>query len=125
MVVTREQIVQWLETTAAVMAENKAYLTDLDSPIGDADHGINMDRGFRNVLEKLPEVADKDIGNIFKTKTVFLSLIFKLLLILANSLVLGASKLKSSRIISPSSFALYDNADFLANFLSFLFNLES
>jgi dihydroxyacetone kinase-like protein len=49
------------------MAENKAYLTDLDSPIGDADHGINMDRGFRNVLEKLPEVADKDIGNIFKT----------------------------------------------------------
>jgi dihydroxyacetone kinase-like protein len=67
MVVTRDQIVQWLATTAAVMKENKAYLTDLDSPIGDADHGINMDRGFRNVLEKLPDVADKDIGNILKT----------------------------------------------------------
>lgn len=67
MTVTRDQVVQWLETTAAVMTENKAYLTKLDSPIGDADHGINMDRGFRKVLEKLPGVADKDIGNILKT----------------------------------------------------------
>jgi dihydroxyacetone kinase-like protein len=60
-------MVQWLENTAAVMKENKQYLTQLDSPIGDADHGINMDRGFRKVLEKLPSVADKDIGNILKT----------------------------------------------------------
>lgn len=67
MVVTRDQMVQWLENTAAVMKENKQYLTQLDSPIGDADHGINMDRGFRKVLEKLPGVADKDIGNILKT----------------------------------------------------------
>lgn len=67
MVVTRDQMVKWLENTAAIMKENKEYLTQLDSPIGDADHGINMDRGFRKVLEKLPSVADKDIGNILKT----------------------------------------------------------
>lgn len=67
MTVTRDQIVKWLELTAAVMHENKDYLTQLDSPIGDADHGINMNRGFRKVLEKLPSVADKDIGNILKT----------------------------------------------------------
>lgn len=67
MVVTRDQIVKWLDNTAAVMKENKEYLTQLDSPIGDADHGINMDRGFRKVLEKLPSVADKDIGNVLKT----------------------------------------------------------
>lgn len=67
MTVTRDQVVKWLEQTAAVMNENRAYLTQLDSPIGDADHGINMDRGFRKVLEKLPGVADKDIGNILKT----------------------------------------------------------
>ncbi len=67
MTVTRDQVVKWLELTAAVMNENKAYLTQLDSPIGDADHGNNMDRGFRKVLEKLPGVADKDIGNILKT----------------------------------------------------------
>ena len=67
MVVTREQIIQWLDDLANVLKENKAYLTQLDSPIGDADHGINMDRGFKKVLEKLPDMADKDIGNILKT----------------------------------------------------------
>lgn len=67
MVLTRDQIIQWLDETADVLAENKAYLTELDSPIGDADHGINMDRGFKKVKEKLPSVADKDIGNILKT----------------------------------------------------------
>jgi len=65
--VTKEQIVRWLEATAAVLQENKDYLTQLDSAIGDADHGTNMDRGFKKVAEKLPTVADKDIGNILKT----------------------------------------------------------
>lgn len=64
--VTKEQIVRWLESTAVVLSENKSYLTDLDSAIGDADHGTNMDRGFKKVAEKLPSVADKDIGNILK-----------------------------------------------------------
>lgn len=67
MTVSKNQIVQWLENTAAVLAENKEYLTELDAAIGDADHGINMDRGFRKVMEKLPTVADKDIGSILKT----------------------------------------------------------
>ena len=67
MSLTRDQIVQWLETYANVLLENKEYLTQLDAAIGDADHGINMARGFTKVLEKLPSVADKDIGNIMKT----------------------------------------------------------
>jgi dihydroxyacetone kinase-like protein len=67
MTVSKNQIVQWLEKTAEVLGENKEYLTELDAAIGDADHGINMDRGFRKVMEKLPSVADKDIGNILKT----------------------------------------------------------
>ena len=67
MTVTKQQVVQWLEHTAAVLNDNKDYLTQLDSPIGDADHGINMSRGFKAVLDRLPSVADKDIGNILKT----------------------------------------------------------
>jgi len=66
MKVDRDQIVAMIEEMAAVVAQNKEFLTELDSAIGDADHGINMDRGFRKVLEKLPSVADKDIGTIFK-----------------------------------------------------------
>lgn len=67
MTVTKDQIVQWLEKTAVVLNQNRDYLTQLDSAIGDADHGSNMDRGFKKVVEKLPTVADKDIGNILKT----------------------------------------------------------
>ena len=40
--------------------ENKDFLTDLDREIGDADHGVNMARGFHAVVEKIP----KDDGNI-------------------------------------------------------------
>ena len=64
---TRDQIVQWLNNLHEVLIENKEYLTELDSAIGDADHGINMKRGFDKVTDKLPSVADKDIGSIMKT----------------------------------------------------------
>ena len=67
MAVTKQHIVQWLEHTAVVLNDNKEYLSQLDSSIGDADHGINMSRGFKAVLDRLPSVADKDIGNILKT----------------------------------------------------------
>jgi dihydroxyacetone kinase-like protein len=49
------------------MALNKDYLTQLDSAIGDGDHGANMDRGFQAVLATLPTVTATDIGTIFKT----------------------------------------------------------
>ncbi|MEY7207926.1 hypothetical protein AB9C19_25425, partial [Escherichia coli] len=32
------------------------YLTGLDREIGDADHGLNMNRGFSKVVEKLPAI---------------------------------------------------------------------
>ncbi|MCB0120840.1 MAG: dihydroxyacetone kinase subunit L, partial [Caldilineaceae bacterium] len=66
MTLTKSQIITWLEQSAQVLDENKAYLTELDSPIGDADHGTNIARGFKTMIEKLPTVADKDIGAIFK-----------------------------------------------------------
>ncbi|MFF2652518.1 dihydroxyacetone kinase subunit DhaL [Streptomyces sp. NPDC058045] len=48
---------RWMTATAAAMDREAARLTALDSPIGDADHGTNMQRGFRAVrttLEKEP-----------------------------------------------------------------------
>ncbi len=67
MTISKQHIVQWLENTAAVLNQNKEYLIQLDSPIGDADHGTNMSRGFNKVVEKLPDVVDKDIETILKT----------------------------------------------------------
>ena len=51
---TNEDNLRWLKRIAEVLHENDAYLTQLDSPIGDADHGINMDRGFKEVRHSVP-----------------------------------------------------------------------
>ena len=67
MTINRDDVLEWIKTYANVIHENKAYLTELDAAIGDADHGANMDRGFQAVMGKIPELADKDIGTIFKT----------------------------------------------------------
>ena len=52
------QVYDWIRAFAAVIAENKEYLTELDSAIGDADHGINMNRGMQAVLAKLEGEAE-------------------------------------------------------------------
>jgi len=67
MPVYRDDVVAWIKAVAGMIAKNSSYLTELDSAIGDADHGANMERGFKAVINKLPEVGDKDIGTIFKT----------------------------------------------------------
>jgi phosphoenolpyruvate---glycerone phosphotransferase subunit DhaL len=64
MQITSAQIVRFIEGAAATISEQRDYLTQLDSPIGDADHGTNMHRGFSAVAAGLPNVADKDIGAI-------------------------------------------------------------
>jgi dihydroxyacetone kinase-like protein len=67
MPISRDDVLGWIKAVAGMISENSAYLTELDSAIGDADHGANMDRGFKAVMNKIPEISDKDIGTIFKT----------------------------------------------------------
>ena len=67
MPITTVDVVDCLRRMVDVIHENKGYLTDLDAAIGDADHGINMDRGFQKVLEKLPGLEGKDVGTVLKT----------------------------------------------------------
>jgi len=67
MSIYRDDVLEWIKACAAVLEQNRDYLTQLDAAIGDADHGANMDRGFRAVRAKMPEMADKDIGTVFKT----------------------------------------------------------
>ncbi len=67
MTVPFDRVVAWVRSFAAVIGENKTYLTELDSAIGDADHGINMDRGMRAVLGKLDSAPEGDVGALLKT----------------------------------------------------------
>lgn len=67
MAISKEDVVNWVKIYAQIIEDNTDLLTELDRQIGDADHGANMKRGFKAVLEKLPAVEDKDIGTILKT----------------------------------------------------------
>lgn len=66
MPITTEDILHWLSRLAQVLREQRDYLTQLDSAIGDADHGINMERGFKAVVEKIQFQAEADIGSLLK-----------------------------------------------------------
>ncbi len=56
----------WVALAAAQLLEAKSHLTDLDAAIGDADHGINIARGFAAADEKLAESAEDDLGVLCK-----------------------------------------------------------
>ncbi|MFC4543168.1 dihydroxyacetone kinase subunit DhaL [Halosolutus amylolyticus] len=60
-----------VEAIADRLADEKDHLTDLDSAIGDADHGANMDRGFRTALERVEE-TDGDPADLVKAAGVAL-----------------------------------------------------
>jgi dihydroxyacetone kinase-like protein len=70
--VTQVQIVEWLNMFASAIKHHKEELTELDAAIGDADHGINMDRGFKKVSSILPSIEGKDISSILKTVSMTL-----------------------------------------------------
>ena len=57
----------WMTAFGKAVSENQEYLTELDSAIGDADHGTNMDRGMRAVEEKLSTADPTTLGSVFKT----------------------------------------------------------
>jgi dihydroxyacetone kinase-like protein len=47
----------WVEDIARSIEDQRDFLTQLDAAIGDADHGVNMSRGFTAVTAKLAEGA--------------------------------------------------------------------
>lgn len=57
----------WIRGAQAVLAENRVVLMELDRAIGDADHGENMDRGFKAVVAKLEEGGAEDVAGVLKT----------------------------------------------------------
>lgn len=63
----QKQVIDILTRIAQRMEEEKLFLSELDNAIGDGDHGINMARGFGEVVKKLPALEDKDVGTILKT----------------------------------------------------------
>ena len=65
--IKREDLLAWIYELQKVFIQNKAYLTDLDAAIGDADHGINLERGFNAVAAELEKSSPADAAGILKT----------------------------------------------------------
>lgn len=59
------KIYQCVEKIGNDIIANKEFLTDLDREIGDADHGVNMARGYTEVLAKVPQ-DEEDMGKVLK-----------------------------------------------------------
>jgi dihydroxyacetone kinase-like protein len=64
--ISRQETEAWLRAFADEVARQREYLTELDAAIGDADHGINMDRGMQAVVGKLDGAPPDDIGALLK-----------------------------------------------------------
>jgi len=57
----------WIRRFRDVIAERREWLTELDSAIGDADHGANMARGMDAVVAKLDSGVPDTVDELLKT----------------------------------------------------------
>ncbi|MFD4194643.1 MULTISPECIES: dihydroxyacetone kinase subunit DhaL [Amycolatopsis] len=63
---TPEGVANALRGAAAVIAEHRAELIELDRAIGDGDHGENMNRGFQAVVAALDNALPETPGGVLK-----------------------------------------------------------
>jgi phosphoenolpyruvate---glycerone phosphotransferase subunit DhaL len=59
-------LVDWITRFRDAVSEKKEWLTELDSAIGDADHGANMSRGMAAVVDKLDAAAPGTVEDLLK-----------------------------------------------------------
>lgn len=64
--VTVKEIQEWLMEFTKEINENKSYLSDLDTPIGDGDHGNNMGRGVSAFEDAFKKEEPTTISGTFK-----------------------------------------------------------
>src|SRR5205814_9127172 len=57
----------WIREAARLVVDNSDHLTHLDAAIGDADHGINLRRGFQAAVTMLAEGAPETPGAVLAT----------------------------------------------------------
>jgi len=64
--ISYDKMVAWIHRFGDVIVERREELTRLDTAIGDADHGTNMDRGMRAAVERVDALDGDDISAALK-----------------------------------------------------------
>ena len=91
---------RWVRATAKVVQEHRAELVNLDREIGDGDHGENLDRGFRAVLE----AVDADVASLATPGAVLKLVATKLISTVggASGPLFGTAYLKAAQAIGDA-----------------------
>lgn len=63
---SKEYFVKVIRDLMVLAEERKEYFTDLDSAIGDGDHGINLSIGFREVGKNIEEWKELSVKDLYK-----------------------------------------------------------
>lgn len=66
MTLTVEQTLNWLSKFNEKIQANKDYLSELDTPIGDGDHGANMARGMSETMKALDGADLATVSDVLK-----------------------------------------------------------
>lgn len=61
-----DQVKQMYLAVAETIVKNEPYLTEIDTKIGDGDHGTGMELGFRAVLSQLPALKAESVEAAFR-----------------------------------------------------------
>ena len=70
--ITVTEIQDWLSDFGQLIEENKDYLSELDTPIGDGDHGNNMNRGMSEYKIAFEAKQPTTINDTFKVLSMAL-----------------------------------------------------
>jgi len=62
----QKDIKEIIKKLANVFHQEKSYLNELDSKIGDGDHGLSMSRGFNAIVQYVENNQNLCISDIFK-----------------------------------------------------------
>lgn len=65
-------VVKWMTLFNQKVQEEKDYLSELDGPIGDGDHGANLARGMTAALEALNSTEPQSASEVFKAVSMAL-----------------------------------------------------
>ncbi|MBQ9108414.1 MAG: dihydroxyacetone kinase subunit L [Oscillospiraceae bacterium] len=108
-VMTRELVVKFINNAAAIMAENKDYLVELDAFCGDGDLGLTMSKGFAEAARIANESAEADLGKLlFTVGSGIAKIVPSTMGTLMGSGILKAAKaLKGKTELTTEDFAVF------------------
>lgn len=110
------QIKEMLYYVADAVIDAKPLLTEVDSAVGDGDHGIGMEVGFKKAKEKLSESDTNDVYEIFRLvgKAMLMSMGGASGVIFGSMFLEGAKRQEPADSISAYEFALLFRHSLLA-----------